>query len=326
MAVPAKEALDPASRIEKILARQNAEFRRVFYQALSLIKNSRTLEELADLLSAGRFEEALDAISGAGLLLGNASGVALTASASSTAKFLSNAMEVVVSFDQTNDRAVTEMRTNKLRLVREFTADQRTTLRQVMTRNIEEGLNPIAQAREFRASVGLTAKQEASVARYKRLLRTAGTPGDQAMDALQRKLRDKRFDSVVARAVRAGKPLTEEQIDRMVGRYRERYIKYRSEVIARTEAMRAVNQGNIEMYKQAIEGGLLEPEKVVHSWSSASDKRTRDSHRTMNGQKRPFGEAFKSPSGATLRFPGDPLAPGSETIQCRCALATRILS
>lgn len=109
----------------------------------------------------------------------------------------------------------------------------------------------------------------------------------------------------------------------MVGRYRERYIKYRAEVIGRTEALRAVHQGTQEMYRQAVEQGAMSSTEYKHKWVSARDKRVRDSHRHLNGLVRMEGETFPGNDGA-LKYPGDPDAPASETVQCRCCLSTRL--
>ena len=158
----------------------------------------------------------------------------------------------MVDFDAINDRAVRLMRENKLRLVREFLDSQRAATQHALVEGVTEGLNPIAQARAFRDSIGLTSRQEAAVGNYRRLLQT----GDR--DALVRALRDRRYDPTVRRAIASDRPLTTSQIDRMVARYRERYIKYRSEVIARTESLKIVHQGNDEMYHQAVESGKLD--------------------------------------------------------------------
>jgi len=47
------------------------------------------------------------------------------------------------------------------------------------------------------------------------------------------------------------------------------------------------------------------------------------SEASLDGQVRNYGETWDI-NGASLRFPGDPLAPIEETAQCRCALSTRL--
>ena len=311
-------ATDPASRIERLVNAQDRRFQRVFLDAIDQIKDSRTLEEIADLLAAGRIEDALDAVDAAAALIGNAYGAALSAAAQDTALFLSRALTVRVGFDVTNQRAVDAIQRNQLRLISGFSTEQRQTLRQVLARGIAQGLNPREQARLFRDVVGLTPRQEAAVANYQRLLEEG------SREALTRELRDRRFDRTVARSIRDGEPLTREQIERMTGRYRERYIRYRAEVIGRTEAQRSTHEGVEEMYRQAIDSGQLDPRSVRRTWQTASDERVRSSHGALNGQERLIGETWQGQDG-TLRFPGDPQAPPSETIQCRCVIVTRLV-
>ena len=45
----------------------------------------------------------------------------------------------------------------------------------------------------------------------------------------------------------------------------------------------------------------------------------------MGGQLRRRGVPFRSGNGNALRYPGDPQAPASDVIQCRCRRAVRIL-
>ena len=82
--------------------------------------------------------------------------------------------------------------------------------------------------------------------------------------------------------------------------------------------------GNREMYLQAFDDGDLHPDLLTNEWHTAKDERVRSSHRSMHGQQRGFDQPFVSGSGHTLRFPGDPDAPASETVQCRCSMSTRI--
>lgn len=323
MAVKPGGATDPASRIESLVASQERRFRAVFLRAVELVRDQNTLAQLAELLAQGRLEEALAGVDAAARLLGDQYGASLSEAARDTANFLSGALTATVSFDQTNTRAVTAIQENRLRLIREFTGEQRNVIRQAMIRGIERGLNPRDQARLFRDSVGLTSRQESAVARYRALLESAGTEADRSLEALDRKLRDRRFDGTVRRARREGRPLTADQVARMTGRYRDRYVRYRSEVIGRTEALRSAHQGSEEMYRQAFESGELDPSEVTRTWVTARDERVRESHRDLNGQQRGPDEPFDAQDGQ-LQYPGDPSAPASETVQCRCVLTTRL--
>jgi hypothetical protein len=101
-------------------------------------------------------------------------------------------------------------------------------------------------------------------------------------------------------------------------------LQYRSQTIARSEALRAIHVGQDAEYRQAIADGHLRADQLEQEWNTAADERVRHSHRAMNGQKRPFGEAFVSGLGNLLLYPGDPSAPAEDVIDCRCAVGTRI--
>ncbi len=109
----------------------------------------------------------------------------------------------------------------------------------------------------------------------------------------------------------------------MVERYSSRQLKWRSEMIARTESIRSVHEGSQEMYRQAIVNGDLLPSQLEQEWH-ISGVRTRDSHVAMNGQIQQYGTPFLSGLGNQLRFPGDPNVSAADVVNCRCALSTRI--
>ena len=316
-------ATDPATRIERLVAQQASRFRDAFLLATQTITDQTTLDELADLLEAGRVEEALEGLQAAAQLIGGQYGASLSAAAINTAAWLSNeALTVAVSFDVSNVRAVRQIRNNQFRLIREFTDGQRDAVRSALLEGVADGLNPRQQARAFRQSIGLTARQQQSVSNFRRLL-TGGAEGQPLSEALRRQLRDGRSDRSILRAIRDSEALPAEQVDAMVDRYATRFRNYRAEVIGRTEALRAVHQGSEEMYAQAIELGQIDADAITRRWNTASDARVRDSHTRLAGLERGIGETFPADDGP-LRFPGDPDGPASETVQCRCALSTRL--
>lgn len=307
---------DDQARMEALLAGATFALRRRILEVVKDIQDRFTLEELEQLLFQRRFNEALVTAELAAAGISSASNAAFIRAAEDTAARISRQIQVIVSFDQTNTRAVEAMRRSQLQFIREFTNQQRLATRLALVEGISQGLNPRQQALLFRQSIGLTRKQMQAVINYRRLLEA----GDAA--ALERALRDKRFDPSVRAAVSGEKPLTAAQIDRMVDRYRDRSLAHRAEVIARTEALRSVHDGSQEMYRQAIDLGILAADDLVQEWITASDERVRGSHAFMHGQQRPIGEPFLSGAGNAIRWPGDIDAPGSETIQCRCVLTT----
>lgn len=318
MVVRSGGASDPRSRIERLIREQDAEFRTAFELAVGVLVNAQTLETLADLLEQGLFEEALSTLEDAGRVLGGQYGASLVTAAQNTATWLStSALTVTVAFDVANTRAVSRVQQNQLRIIRDFTEEQRRATRAALAIGTERGLNPRDQARMFRGSIGLTERQVRAVERYRELLERG------SLEALQRELRDRRFDRTVRAARSRGEPLTAAQVDRMVEAYRRRYLRFRSETIARTEALRAVHEGVEEMYEQAIDAGQFSADQLTRTWRTAQDNRVRDSHVSLNGLDRPLGQTWPGDEGP-LRFPGDPQAPARETVQCRCVIVNRI--
>lgn len=317
MALPAND--DPA-RLRSLLARADRKIRDALFLAIKEAIGTHTLPELADLINRGLFEEALDAAIRSGIIkvADDMTGV-YVAAGQSAAQFIENAIEVTVSFDQVNERAVRVMQRERLRFIQEFTAEQRAATRDALSDGIRRGLNPRQQAINFRESLGLTFRQQQAVNNYRRLLEEGNS------QVLQRQLRDRRFDSSIRRAIAEDTPLTQAQVDRMTSAYQRRYLRYRSEVIGRTEALRAVHQGNNDAFDQAIEEGKIETDQLEDTWNTAGDDIVRDSHAAIDGETIVRGsELFVTPLGNSLRFPGDPSAAAEEVVQCRCVLTTRI--
>ncbi|MDI6872092.1 MAG: phage portal protein [Bacillota bacterium] len=89
----------------------------------------------------------------------------------------------------------------------------------------------------------------------------------------------------------------------------------RSEVIARTEVLRASNFGALEGMRQA---GAEQKE-----WLATRDDRVRDAHLKADGQVRALSEPFIV-GGEELMYPGDPAGSPENTIQCRCTVLPRV--
>jgi len=314
---------DPADRLNLLLDQQEARIAVIFRTAISDLKDELDLNELADLIEQGRVNEAMDRLQYAAEQLGSASNVAFITAGQSTSDFLRGANVARVVFNAVNLNAVAAMQATRLELIREFTAEQRKAASMALVSGVEAGTNPIAAARNFRDSVGLTSTQWTHVASYRAALERVGFDPQAAENALGRALRDGRTDRSVMAAARAGRPLPADKIDMMVRRYTERYVKHRAEVIGRTEALRAVNQGNEEAYRQAIAAGEINADQLRREWRTRLDGRERKTHMLLNGQVKGWGESWVTENGE-IKYPGDPDAPAAETIQCRCALLTRI--
>jgi len=309
-----------SDRVKAAIDRVEPDLRRRFLQALAAVRTDKNLRHLAQLVEAGKYDEALAFVDGALTIFADHAITARIYVGQSEAAWLANSLDAAVSFDITNVRAVQMMTQARLRLVQGLEGEARTVVRQAMIDGLRAGLNPRQVAIGMRDSLGLTENLQRAVENYRRLLT------EDPREALSRTLRDRRFDRTVRRAASGDATLTPEQIDRMVARYRDRAIKYRAEMVARTESLRAVHEGADTLLEQAVGQGLLERRRLVSKWVTAGDHRVRDSHWLMSGQLRMLGDAFISGNGYALRYPGDPSAPASETIHCRCRKVTRVLA
>jgi len=89
----------------------------------------------------------------------------------------------------------------------------------------------------------------------------------------------------------------------------------RAEIIARTELAQAENTGIVAGYAAT---GV---KKV--KWVAFNDGRSGDRHHERMNKHRAIklgDDVFTLPGGATLRYPGDPMGPIGETINCRCTV------
>lgn len=84
---------------------------------------------------------------------------------------------------------------------------------------------------------------------------------------------------------------------------------------ARTATTAAECAGRIDTYKYAESLGI----EMQQEWVATLDDRTRHEHRILDGQRVDIGEAFEV-DGATIRYPGDPQAPGYLVYNCRCTV------
>lgn len=91
----------------------------------------------------------------------------------------------------------------------------------------------------------------------------------------------------------------------------------RARTIARTESAGVQSAATIAA---AMNRNAVLEEDLDQVWMATMDSRTRDTHFAADGQRTTLGGTF-TVGGAALRYPGDPNAPASERINCRCRAA-----
>ncbi|WP_431959322.1 phage portal protein [Actinacidiphila sp. bgisy160] len=95
-------------------------------------------------------------------------------------------------------------------------------------------------------------------------------------------------------------------------------------VHGRTEAAHDLAEGLARQVAAAVVNGAAqaaaeEVPGIVRTWHTVGDDRVRPAHEALNDETLPVDQPFEI-EGASLRYPGDPLAPLHLTINCRCRL------
>lgn len=93
---------------------------------------------------------------------------------------------------------------------------------------------------------------------------------------------------------------------------------YRAQTIAQTERTRSLNGKRyadaLREYKEVLESGRIRNVPRFQWVNPRTAKVPRHQHVAISGTVRPAGEEFLP----GLRYPGDPNAPASQTINCHC--------
>lgn len=308
-------------KLDRLKAQAESRVRRALERFLRAVTSELVLRRILRLLEVGDTEGVLRIIDESIVdTSGVLSDVFIDAAKDVTVDVLEQLADQVptplvgIAFDPNHPEATRLMEQNRLEFIRGFTEQQREATRAALAQALRTGAGPLETARIIRASLGLTEHQELAVLNYRRLLELG------LREALERDLRDRRFDRTIQRAIGAEVPLTQQQIDRMVDRYRQRFLAYRSEVIARTETTKIMSQARHLAVLQVMQQAGITDNQVKRSWVTNLDGRERPSHHEMDGQEvTGMNSYYTSPSGARLKYPGDPEAPAGEIIQCRCA-------
>lgn len=183
-------------------------------------------------------------------------------------------------------------------------------------------INP-ATGRRSGGIIGLTPREaEWADNAYSQLV--SGDPSE-LKKYMRRKLRDRRFDSLVESSIESGKPIPPTKASQMTDKYRNRLLKKRGERIARTEVIAAMNEARSQAADKLIADGILRPIDILLVWDATEDGDVRNSHSAMDGHQRPKGQPFITGLGNRLLYPGDRSsgAPAEDVINCRCFVHQR---
>jgi hypothetical protein len=242
---------------------------------------------------------------------------------------------VIFRFDARNPKVETDLREKSSALITQLMDEARENVRALLEKGIIAGANPRTTAldiigrvdpitkKRIGGVIGLTENQANWVDNINRYLKT----NDPRYFKFE--LRDKRFDSIVKKAMESGTPLSADNVSRLTTAYKNKALKYRGETIARTETIQALNRGEWLAAEQVAENGTVPSSAVTKEWDDTGDKKVRHTHRIMAinygpGKSIPIDAPFESPSGQKLMFPGDSSldADAAEIANCRCRIKT----
>lgn len=242
--------------------------------------------DLTELL-AGRLRDALISGGRAAAVNAGRAGGFLTLRAAATG----------ISFDRTNPAAQAWADEHAAVLIAQVSDETKAAIRAVISQAFAQGLPPREAARRIRALIGLTAKAAGAVELVRRELEAAA-PRDVV-----------RAGKVRIRVPRAGASAA--FIRQHVGRYAERLLRLRALTIARHETMTASNEGQAQLWRQAVESGLLTGEEVREAIITP-DERLCPICAALEGQQVGLNEPFRLASGETRMNP-------PFHVQCRCS-------
>jgi SPP1 gp7 family putative phage head morphogenesis protein len=184
---------------------------------------------------------------------------------------------VEIGFDRKNPAAIAWAREHGAALVADVTDETRAAIRTAIARSLDEGIPPRDAARLIRDVVGLNERQVEAVMNYRADLAMAG-------------------DDAGA-------------IARKAERYAGELRRQRALTIARTETMRASNEGQLQLWQQAVSRGLLTG-AARRRWIATDDEKTCPICGGLDGKEAALDANF-SP-----RIKAPPAHPN-----CRCTTA-----
>lgn len=205
--------------------------------------------------------------------------------------------QVELDFDRANPHAIRFASTQSAALVTAITEQTRRAIQRAVTRGVAGHLDPAGVERLIRDVIGLNDRQAAAILNLRRNLEAAGMS-----------------------------PL---RIRAQVARARAKALRFRAEMIARTETMRSVNMGQLALWLAARDAGMFSTTQVTRRWVVTPDDRLCPFCAAMEGRTAAFDEQFRSvpigrKRGIGFRTFPDVLTPPLHPL-CRCTMVLDFL-
>ena len=162
--------------------------------------------------------------------------------------------EVRIVFGVTNPEAIAYAQRYAAQLVRDLSMTSQYAIRQIITRMMQGTLTVDAAARLIRATIGLTPKQAEALERYRQALDAQGST----------------------------------QVDRLTEARGRTMLAARADAIARTESMRAANEGQAVAWRHALQQGTIAHGEAMKMYLTASDELVCPICAPLDGQLTPI--------------------------------------
>lgn len=198
---------------------------------------------------------------------------ATVAASTSSEQIMPTIIKPLFRFDTTNPRINKFISKRTGTMVKEVTNETRKAVKSMVKASFDGGLPPRKGAKLIQDSIGLTERQGKSLVNFQIDLEKKGIKGDKLL--------------------------------KRVSSRRDKMIRDRTRMIARTETQNAINQGQQEIWNQASEQGLVDAEKTKKRWITFIQPSSAEGCILMDGTEVGLNDLWPYPDGRLLEVPSD---------------------
>lgn len=320
-------------QVEALIDEMSPRVRAAFLNAIQSAKNGINQAELLEALEAGDIERAVDVLRIEQSVLwplNEAIRASYMAGGGLVTKGLPRSIAGSFGFNGSHPRAEQWTRNIGSGLIQGIQTETLEMSREVITRGLQENIGTKTVARQLTGRrvgrnrvggfLGLTSEITDSILSGRAKLQS----GDPALmrEYLGLKLRDKRHDPYIKKAIEEGRAISGTRLDQIITGHQSKALGKRGQIIARNETFTAQAAARYEAHIQLVESGKVE--SATHRWQHGLSKEPRLDHVAMSGTVQSVGEDFVFPDGTRMSHPHDPRGGAKHSISCRCVSVYRI--